>query len=558
VTRLDRRAAIDYACDQEFIRGYAMDTKVSATHIDMDKFRLRTFVNRLVDMGEVEVHDEPVPLTAVSAMIEGTDKALLFKQAGPEHAELVAKTAGNRKRLAAAFGVAENKLYDEYFKRLADPKTTVEVPSSDAPVHELVFSGKDVDLTKLPFYPHHAFDGSCYLSAAIDYSIDPATGRRNVGCRRLSLRNRYETGTNVTAPSDLKRIYTATVARGEKLPITFTVGAHPLDFVAATMRHPGDELSLVGTLRGETAPVVKSLTNDILVPADAEITLEGYLDERGYVEPEGPYGEYMGYYGAIHMDPVFHCTAITMRRDALHHTLLHGSAFVLDQTDSAVISGMRTEAEALRILKNTVREPVDAYLRSVSGGSNTLRISIKQRQIGEARAAIAALFGGINRLKHIYVFDDDIDIHDDRQVDWAIGTRFQADQNMMVLQGIMGMTMDPSLQGRRTGAKAGFDCTKPIGRDHEIPLTRSAAKVFKGPARFQTVEQALGSGPLFYADIVESVGSQDGREVACAIDALRQTGKLGRDRDGRYHLSASKPGVTGIVGQLYHDPNDGV
>ncbi|HUB94918.1 MAG TPA: UbiD family decarboxylase, partial [Stellaceae bacterium] len=479
-----------------------MDTKVSATNIDMDKYRLRTFVDRLVAMGEVEVHEEPVPLTAVSAMIEGTEKALLFKKAGPDRLELVAKTAGNRKRLAAAFNTTEAKLYDEYFKRLAEPKASVEVPSSDAPVHEVVFQGKDVDLTKLPFYPHHAFDGSCYLSSAIDYSIDPATGRRNVGCRRLSLRNRYETGTNVTAPSDLKRIYTATVARGQKLPITFTVGAHPLDFVAATMRQPGDELSLVSTLRGESAPVVKSLTNDIMVPADAEITLEGYLDERGYVEPEGPYGEYMGYYGAIHMDPVFHCTAITMRRDALHHTLLHGSAFVLDQTDSTVISCMRTEAEAMRILKNTVREPVDVYLRGISGGSNTLRVSIKQRQIGEARQAIAALFGGIMRLKHIFVFDEDINIHDDKQVEWALGTRFQADQDMVVLQGIFGMTMDPSLQGRRTGAKAGFDCTRPLGRDGEIPLTRSAAKIFKGPARFQTVEQALGSGPMFYADIV--------------------------------------------------------
>jgi 3-polyprenyl-4-hydroxybenzoate decarboxylase len=258
------------------------------------------------------------------------------------------------------------------------------------------------------------------------------------------------------------------------------------------------------------------------------------------------------------MDPVFHCTAITMRRDALHHTLLHGSAFVLDQTDSAVISAMRTEAEAMRILKTAVREPVDVYLRSISGGSNTLRVAMKPRMYGEAKLAIAALFGGIMRLKHVYVFDEDIDIRNDRQCDWAIGTRFQADQDMVILQGMMGMTMDPSLQGRRTGAKSGFDCTKPFGRDGEIPLTRSAAKVFKGPARFQTVEQALSAGPMFYADVVEGVGSQDGREIACALDALRQEGKLGRDRDGRYHLSASKPGVTGIVGQLYHDPNDGV
>jgi 3-polyprenyl-4-hydroxybenzoate decarboxylase len=287
------------------------------------------------------------------------------------------------------------------------------------------------------------------------------------------------------------------------------------------------------------------------------MVLEGYLDERGYVEPEGPFGEYMGYYGSIHMDPVFHCTAITMRRDVLHHTLLHGSAFVLDQTDSANITAMRTEAEAMRILKATGREPVAAYLRSVSGGANTLRVSIKQRSFGEARAAIASLFGGIMRLKHIYVFDEDIDIHDDRQVEWALGTRFQADQDMMILHGMVGMTMDPSLQGRRTGAKAGFDCTKPFGREGEIPLTRSAAKVFKGPARFQSVEQALASGPMFYSDLVETIGSDDGREIACVLDELRQGGRLGRDRDGRYHLVSSKPGVTAIVGSLYHDPNSG-
>lgn len=536
-----------------------MTTSTQATsNINMDKYRLRRFVERLIDMGEVEIHDEPVPLTGLGAIIERTEKAVLFRKAGPEQAEIVAKTAASRKRLIAAFETTEEKIYDEYFKRLANPKPVVEIPSGDAPVHTVQITGKDVDLTKLPFYPHHAYDGSCYMSSATDYTIDPATGRRNVGCRRLSLRNRYETGTNVTAPSDLKRIYTASVARGEKLPITFTVGTHPLDFVAATMRHPGDELSLVATLRGEPMAVVKSLTNDILVPADAEMTLEGYLDERGYVEPEGPFGEYMGYYGSIHMDPVFHCTAITMRHDVLHHTLQHGSAFVLDQTDSANISAIRTEAEAMRLLRTTGRDPVAAYSRHTSGGSNTLRVSIRQRSFGEARLAIAALFGGISRLKHIFVFDEDIDIRDDKQVEWALGTRFQADQDLMILHGIPGMSMDPSLQGRRTGAKSGFDCTKPFGRDGEIPLTRSAAKVFKGPARFQNIEQALATAPMFYADLVESIGSDDGREIACGLDELRQKGRLGRDRDGRYHLAPSKPGVTAIVGDLYHDPNSGL
>ena len=101
------------------------------------------------------------------------------------------------------------------------------------------------------------------------------------------------------------------------------------------------------------------------------------------------------------------------------------------------------------------------------------------------------------------------------------------------------MTMDPSLNGRRTGAKSGFDCTKPFGRDGQVPLMRCAAKVFKGPARYQNVEQALASSPMFYADIVESLGSEDGREVACALDELRQAGKP-RPRPRRPLSSASR------------------
>lgn len=535
-----------------------MATKASAgMRVDFEKYRLRRFVDRLIELDEVEIHDEPVTLTGLSAIIEATAKAVLFKKAGPEPVELVAKVNGGRRRLAAAFETTYGKAYDEYHKRLANPQPVFEVPSDEAPVHEVVLTGDAVDLAKLPFHPQHAYDGSCYISSGIDYTVDPATGRTNIGSRRLSLRNRTQAGTNVTAPSDLKRIYRACVARGERLPITFTVGGHPLDFFAATTRLPGDELGLVATYRGEPAPVVKSLTNDIRVPADAEIVLEGYLDKRGYVEPEGPFGEYMGYYGAIHMDPVFTCTAIAMRRDAMHQTLQHGSAFVLDQCDSACISALRYEAEAMQILKSVVREPVAVYLRETSGGSGALRVSIRQSFFGEARNAIVALFGGIRPLKHVWVFDEDIDIHDDRQVEWAFGTRFQADRDVVLLQGIMGMTMDPSLEGRRTGAKAGFDCTKPFGRAGEIPLTRCAAKVFAGSARFQSVEQALQSGPMFYADIVEGLGSDDGREVALALDELRARGRLGRDRDGRYHLSAAAPGTTGIVGELYHDPNEG-
>ncbi len=524
---------------------------------DFEKFRLRRLVDKLVGMGEVEVHEEPVPLTGLSNIIENSPKAVLFKQAGPERLELAAKVAGGRSRILAAFDSTPEKVYEEFFSRQANPKKIVEVPSDEAPVHAIKITGKDVDLTKLPFHPQHEFDGSCYISSGIDYVKDPVSGRSNVGSRRLSLRNRYQTGTNITAPSDLKRIYEACAKRKERLPVTFTIGSHPLDFFGATMRTGGDEHHMIATMRGENAPFVKSLTNDILAPADAEIILEGYFDERGYCEPEGPFGEYMGYYGAIHMDPIFTCTAITMRKDVMHQTLQHGTAFQLDQTDAASMTALRVEATAMRILKNVVREPIAAYSRSHSGGSGTLRICMKQHMEGEARNAMLALFGAMKQIKTIYVYDEDIDIRDERQIEWAFGTRFMADRDIVMVQGMLGMPMDPSLDGRSSGAKIGFDCTRPFGKGDQIIHMRCAAKVFSGPARYQTVEQALEAGPLYYSHVVEAVGSSDGREVAAALDDLRNQGKLGRDKDGKYHLAKGVPGYTALVGEMYPDPNHG-
>jgi UbiD family decarboxylase len=524
--------------------------------LDLDKFRLRRFVERLIDMGEVDIRDEDVPMAQISSIVESTEKAILFRNAGPEGFELAAAVVGGRVRLAAAFDTTPDKAPDVYLKRIASPQPVHTVPSDEAPVHAVQITGTDVDLTKLPFHPHHENDGSVYLNCGIDFTIDPDTGLTNVGARRLSLRNRYECGTNITDPSDLKRLCKKVFARGQRLPITFTIGAHPLDQMGAGMKRPGDEVKEISTLRGAPVALVKSLTNDLLVPADAEATLEGYLDERGYFEPEGPYGEYMGYYGPMHLDPVFHCTAITMRRDVMHQTLLHGSGKLLHQCDSIVMNALRTEAEVMALLRQTIREPIAVRMMTNGGSAQNVRVSIRQHAIGEAKNAIAAIFGRVMRIKHVFVYDEDIDIWDDRQCDWALGTRFQAHRDLMVLEGLRGMPMDPSLRGAPTGAKAGFDCTRPMGRDHRVTSWRPQAHSFAGQARYQTVEQALEAGPLFFTGVMEAVGSLDGREVACALDELRRKGKLGRDRDGRYHLGAFGGERTGIVGELDHDPND--
>ncbi len=297
------------------------------TQPDTEKFRLRRFVEKLVQQGECVIHDDPIDLIDVASVLDGNPKAVWFRNVGPEKTELVGNVMGARSRLAAALDTDEKQFPAVLRERLNRPFKPIEVPSSAAPVHEVVQTGEEADLTTLPVHLQHGLDGAPYISASIDYAQDRKTGFTNLGCRRMMLRGPRAAGIDLVAPSDLKAIYLAAVAKGERLPVAFTVGSYPTDFLAAVASTPPmDEFEVVGAVRGAPLPVVKCKTIDVRVPADAEMVLEGYLDERGHVEPEGPYGEYIGYYGLLKSNPVFHLTAITRRKDALFQTLSIGGA----------------------------------------------------------------------------------------------------------------------------------------------------------------------------------------------------------------------------------------
>jgi 2,5-furandicarboxylate decarboxylase 1 len=503
--------------------------------LDLEKFRLRPFVKRLIELGEVDVHEAPISLAKLSSVIEASPKATLFKNVGVEGYEMVAAVSGSRKRLAAAFGVAPNEVAHEFMRRVSDPQKIVEVPSAQAPVHEAVKTGDDIDLTKLPFHVQHELDGSAYISAGIDYSVDPKSGRTNVGCRRLMLRGRKHMRSNLTDMSDLKRCYLACVERGEKLPVSFAIGSHPLDYLAATAKIPVDEFGLLGTLRGEPVPMVRGRTNGVLAPADAEMIIEGYFDELGYRELEGPYGEFYGFYGPVHIDPVFHVTAICTRKDILHQTVLHSGRY-LSRTDSANLGSLHAEVACWRALRGARIEPVAIHNVPASNGRQHVRVALKRGGApGQARAAIMALFA-VMGTKHIFIVDDDIDVFDDQQVEWAMSARFRADRDLVVQGGLPGFYADPLVGADRTVAKAGFDLTMKTDEPDRIDNLRPKAAAFTGPARYQTVRQALESGPIYFAAIVEGVGSSDGREVALELEDMQARGAVTRTKDGAWTL----------------------
>lgn len=510
---------------------------VDAPEIDTERFRLRRFIDRLIQAGEVDIHDEPVELAGIAAILDGNPKAVLIRKAGPEQTEMVGNVVASRQRIAMALDVEPDEIRQEVTRRLATPQPVVEIDRNHAPVQEIVLTGDDVDLTRFPIHLQHGMDGGPYISASLDYSIDEKTGWTNTGCRRLMLRNKRQTGIDLLSPSDLKAIYEASAAQGKPLPVSFTVGAHPCDHMAGTMRVPMDELELLARLRGAPLPVVKSVTNDIRVPADAEIVIEGFLDARGHVESEGPYGEFLGYYGVMKRNPLFTVTAITMRGDALFQTSTIGGK-TMAHTDTANLGSVRTEVTVWRALESAVREPVSICASPSNGGAFNVRVSLRQRVPGEARNAIAAAMGSQANCKNVFVVDDDIDVFSDQQIDWALATRFQADRDMVISSGFRTLPLDPSLDGRRTGSKAGFDLTIPFG-ERALEFTVPAAPEFD-EKRFDNVRDSLAEGPKSFADLMSDLGSRDGREIALALDEVREEGKLDRTETGKYFLSASQ------------------
>jgi UbiD family decarboxylase len=494
--------------------------------MDLERFRLRTFLESLGPQ-ELERIDEPVALCDVAARLEGNAKAVWFTRAGPEGASLAGNVAGSRSRLARAFGTTPPQLLSVALARLKSKPEIVEV--SKAPCQEVV--EKDPDLTKLPVHLQHGLDGAPYISASTDFTLDRDTGWINVGMRRLMLRGRKEAGVDLVAPSDLRAIYLAQAKRGEPLPVAFVVGSNPIDQLAATMRIATNEIGLLASLRAAPLPVVKCVTNDLRVPADAEYVLEGYFHPAGHVEAEGPYGEFLGYYGAVKRNPVFHLTAITHRRDAVFQTATIGG-LSLGRTDTAQLCALRTEVTVSRALETAVRETRAVYATPSSGGMYNVRIALNQRYPGEARNAIAAVFGSLANAKHVFVVDPDIDIFSDEQVDWAFATRFQADRDLVVSTGMRTLPLDPSLDGANTGAKAGFDLTLPPGErklEHRVPQPPR----FDGK-RFDSLQAALADGPKFFGELMSATGSRDGREIVRELEGLRRTGRLTRDEEGRY------------------------
>jgi 2,5-furandicarboxylate decarboxylase 1 len=248
------------------------------------------------------------------------------------------------------------------------------------------------------------------------------------------------------------------------------IGVDPLVLLASQAITPidRDELEIAGALGGAPLSVVKCLSNDVRVPAQAEIVIEGRF-LPGVREPEGPFGEFPKYYSAQEKREVIQVDLITHRRNPIYHTI------VPSEMEHLLLGAIPREATLLSHLQNSFPNILDVHL-SVGGVCRYhLYVKLRKHHEGEPKNVILGALSSHYDIKHVVVVDEDVDVHDPQQVEWAVATRFQADRDLVVISGTQGSALDPSttkafgaaethiprqLQG--LGAKMGLDATRPL------------------------------------------------------------------------------------------------
>lgn len=420
---------------------------------------LRSFINTLEECSELKRVRKQVSskleLAAVVRKSEITDgPALLFENVVGSKIHVVSGLLSNNRRAAIALEVEEEKLLSKISEAMANPVKTRVVKNGS--VKQNLYK-KDIDLLRMFPIPIHAEkDAGPYISAGVVVSKDPTSKRMNLSFNRMQVKGPKRLGIKISRWRDIGYFYEKAEKENQALDIAVCIGVDPAIEIAAATKIPFDEYELASALRGTPIELVNCETVDLQVPASAEIVIEGRIlpKER---DSESPFAEYLGYYSTPQNSPIVEVTAVTHRDDPIFRTIAGSSM-------EHVFLGnvLPREPSLYEYVKHVVPTVRKVRLTPQSGGHHAI-ISIEQKNEGEARNAIlAALTSHIN-IKHVVVVDDDVNIDDVRDVEWALATRFQGDQDIVVIPGAMGIASDPSSMNGVT-AKVGLDATKPLNK----------------------------------------------------------------------------------------------
>jgi len=424
---------------------------------------LRSFIAELEAKSPEEIARVNKPLSPryeISALLTHLEKIkrfplLFFEKVKGSDAPVVINAQASRRLMAIALDGKPEDLARKFGERQSKPIPPVEV--TEAPVQEVTKLGDEVDLTEVPMLTHYDVNAAPYITAGVVVAADPDTGVRNTSYNRLMMAGKRELRIFMAIGRHLWTLHNKFERRDQPLPIAIVIGVHPLFSLGAQALTPADEdeYGVIGGMMNEPLRLVKAKTVPILVPADAEMIIEGKMLPH-VRRTEGPFGEFTGH--AVPQDErqVIEVTAITHRKNYIFQDIHAG------YTEHKLMGAVPREAALLKAVRQSV-PTVKNVCMPVSGNCRFhAYVSIAKRTPGQAKNAICAAFAADMLLKHVVIVDDDIDIFDEERVLWAISNRFQADRDLVVIANAQGSELDPSAGPGGVNAKMGLDATKPL------------------------------------------------------------------------------------------------
>jgi UbiD family decarboxylase len=384
--------------------------------------------------------------------------------------KLVMNCEVSMRKIQVALGVSREmdrtELALECLRREEQRIEPIVVKKSEAPVKEVIYTGSEVDVFKLPIMRHHAMDGGPYIDMS-SVGKDRETGIYNVSFHRMEIKDRNHTAFLLSL-QHLWKIFREYEEKGEECPIAAVTGHHPAYQLGACYKGPLEvsEYEVIGGYLQEPLRLTPSETfgDKLLVPADAEIVIEGVL-LPGKRVVEGPFGEASGYVASqgFQHSPLFEIRTITHRRDAMHQS-------VITPDGDKPWMDLAREGAFLRRCREAVPE-VTAVCKNGRHALMNVFISMKKRSEGDpGRAAAAALTS--DQCKNVFIFDDDIDVYNPTEILWALATRVQPHRQISIIPEIMrGPLIDPSLVDERKTSAMIIDATRPLDRPFS-PVSR--------------------------------------------------------------------------------------
>lgn len=435
----------------------------------------RAALARLRAAGRVRtLNREADPDFEIAALMKRLDgaEALFFPKVKGHSVPVLGNLLCSQANCEVAFGVGYREIREFVARALGNPVAPQRVAT--APCQEHVHRNEFDIGRMLPVLRHTQADSGRFITAGIVVIQDPETGVYNASYHRLQLLGPRQTAIKLDFGRHLRLAYERAQRMKQDLPIAVCLGTDlAVHYTAATMGaqmpENADELAIAGGLRGSSLPVVKCLTNDLLIPAETEIVLEGKLRWEGTVR-EGPFAEFIGYLSPEGDAPVFDVAAVTHRTDPIYFAI-NGYG-----RETVMLRKYVMEASLLKALQASV--PIIDDAEMTAGGLHRFIavLSVKKtspQQEGLQRNAILAAFATLKDLDLVIAVDDDIDIRDPVDVEYALATRMEASRDLFVIPDARGHEY---VRAGNNGivAKLGIDATVPF--EDRLRFTRTTFK----------------------------------------------------------------------------------